>query len=295
MKIDLITISLLIFYQECLILKGNIKKQKKRIGQILADGLYYMIKRYPFLLQDESYLIIPPKNDSSEENQCLYFLNPLIKTLNKEGYNIKDLSSSINRISNIGKNRGKPMDIRFKDIKDVHKLDDVDLDGKNVLILDDVVTSKSTIWDISRELKEKNAGEINVLSIGRALLSEKSIMEDDVYDDLKFNELITYFSNLESILEPKKINSLNVEKCKFENNKFECKIKDYDIHIDFENLILKHNCKDFYRRKYLNKSFCKHITKFFIDIKNKKGEEFAQQKLYSIYKFLIHWNFDYNP
>ena len=162
-----------------------------------------------------------------------------------------------------------------------------------MLILDDVVTSKSTIWDISRELKEKNAGEINVLTLGRNLLSINNNMEEDVSSNLNFYELTTYFSNLDNILESKNIEKVKIKESEIADTRIGCKTDKYNIEIDFENLILEHNCDDFLRRRYKNKSFCKHISKLFLYIKEQNGEEFAREKLYSIYKKLLYWNFNY--
>lgn len=275
-----------------LILKGKVKKNKERVGKFLADGLIQMINKYPFLLGDLTYLIIPPKDDISEENQCLHFLKPFMKRLEKIGNNYENLSNKIKRIKKIGKNRNKTYEERFEDIIEVHQLEEMDLQGNKVLILDDVITSKATIWDISRELQKNNANEINILSIGRTFLTN-NIMEEDIPPDLDFYMLLTYFSNLDNILEPKKIEKIKIKKFKINEDKFECLTEKYSIEIDFKKMSIKHNCYDFYQTRCKNKLFCKHITKFFLEIQKEKGEEFAREKLYLIYKNLIYWDFFY--
>jgi len=274
-------------------LKGTVQKNKDILGELFADGLFKLTNKYPFLLGDFTYLLIPPKDNPSEENQCKYFLNPFIDKLRQQGFNIENISAKLKRNKSIGKNKGKSLDDRFEDVRGVHTLNEINLQRKNVLILDDVVTSKSTIWDISRELKEKNAGEINVLTLGRNLLSINNNMEEDVSSNLNFYELTTYFSNLDNILESKNIEKVKIKESEIADTRIGCKTDKYNIEIDFENLILEHNCDDFLRRRYKNKSFCKHISKLFLYIKEQNGEEFAREKLYSIYKKLLYWNFNY--
>lgn len=274
-----------------LTLKGNITKPKKDIGVLFSDGLFKMIIKFPFLLGDKTFLVIPPKYENSEENQCIHILKPLMKILGENGYSYENISHKLKRVRNIGKNREKIRTQRFLDVRGVHKLEEMDLMGKNILILDDVFTTGSTIWDISRELKEKNAGEINVLSLGRALIGNGNFMKDDVHSDLSFNELLIYFSNLDLILESKKIQKVVLKDISISNLCIKCKSKSYEIDIDFENKELKHNCTDFIQRRCRNKSFCKHITKFFLELELKQGEKFAREKLYSIYKYLFYWDF----
>jgi len=274
-----------------LILKGNVKKPKEGIGVLFSDGLFKMIKKYSFLLGDKTFLVLPPKNNISEENQCVYFLKPLMNILAENGYYYENISHKLKRIRDIGKNKEKNRDQRFSEIRGVHQLEEMDLMGKKVLILDDVITTASTIWDISRELKEKNAGEINVLSLGRALIGDGNVMEDDIPSDLSFDELLIYFSNLNIILDPKNIKNVVIKDISIDDLCLNCRSNDYRIEIDFKNRVLKHNCIDFNQRRYRSKTFCKHITMFFLDLKVKHGEKFAKEKLYNIYKNLIHWHF----
>ena len=240
---------------------------------------------------DKTFLLIPPKNNFSEENQCSYFLKPLMKILEKNGYNCEDITNKLKRIRDIGKNKEKNRAQRFSEIRGVHQLEEMDLRGEKVLILDDIITTTSTIWDISRELKEKNAGEINVLSLGRTLIGNGNIMEDDVPSSLALDELLIYFSNLKVILDPKNIEDVIISDINVDDQFLSCRSKSYRIEIDFKNRVLKHRCGDFHQRRYINKSFCKHITKFFLTLKVRHGEEFAEAKLYRIYKNLIHWHF----
>ena len=277
-----------------LILKGEVKKQKEEIGKLIADGLVQTIKKYSFLIKDKTYLLIPPKNNKNVENQCIYFLKPLIDKLNKEGFIIEDISIKIRRIREIGQNKEKTIEERFTDMENVHCCDKKDLHSNNILILDDIVTTKSTINDIARALKKRNAGEINVLCVGRALSTDIIPKIEGFPSDLDFTELLTYFSTLDIFIEPKKIEDVDIKVYNLDDKELKCKIEDYEIFIDFENMVLKHNCEDFIRRRYKNKSFCKHITKLFIKIKEDEGINKARKLLNSIYKNLLNWNFKIN-
>ena len=271
-------------------LKGSVKKHKKDIGDFLADGLFQIAKRYPFLIEDLSYIIIPPKNNKEEENQCKHILNPLIKKLNNEGIKVKDLSGKIKRNKDIGKIRDKnSTELKYKTMMGVHELNEKDLHNAKVLILDDIITSRSTIQDISRALKERNCGEINVLSVGRTFLESGDI--ETFSTDLNYFELLTYFSKCDLQLEPSKIEDVEIIEHKFDDNVIETKCGTYDIRIDFNKKEIKHKCVDFERTRLMNKSFCKHITKVFIHIKELNGEEKATELLNSIFSNILDWKF----
>lgn len=238
-------------------------------------------------------MVIPPKNNPSEENQCDYFLKPLIKRLKNVNIPIKDLSNNLIRKRDIGKMRDKPSaEKRFNDVKNVHEFKSQNLNEAKILILDDIITSKSTIWDISRALKEKNAGEINVLSVGRTYFSSGDVDLKYFPPDLNFEELMTFFSNLNNFLDPKNIDNVKIKGYSFDQNEVRCYLDKYEIIIDFDNMVLKHKCIDFERRRYKNKSFCKHLSKFFLKIKEEKGEIMATQLLNNIYTNLLDWEFN---
>jgi len=274
-----------------LTLKGNVEKPKKNTGIIISKGLFSMINKFPFLLSDKTYLVIPPKYKKQEVNQCMHFLKPFMKILDENGFIYDNISDKLRRIKDVGKSREKNRKQRFLDIRGVHQLKEMDLMGNNVLILDDVLTTASTIWDISRELKEKNAGEINVLTLGRNLIGNGNDMEADISKDMSIDELLIYFSNLDVILDPKKIDKVGLEDIYVDDLILKCRCKSYEIEIDFRNKVLYHNCTDFTRRRFRSKGFCKHITKLFLELKLKKGENFAREKLFSIYKSLLKWDF----
>jgi ComF family protein len=57
---------------------------------------------------------------------------------------------------------------RLQNIKDVFFVKDT-LKGKNIILIDDVVTTGSTIWECSKALKEKGAEKITVITLAKAI------------------------------------------------------------------------------------------------------------------------------
>jgi len=57
-----------------LVMKGNVKKEKLKVGKLLADGLVKVAKKYEFLIDNLKYIIIPPKYDIQEKNQSCGFI-----------------------------------------------------------------------------------------------------------------------------------------------------------------------------------------------------------------------------
>ncbi len=278
-----------------LIIKGFVEKNKKTVGEYLADGMFKIIEENPFLCEGDTFILIPPKDNPEEKNQCEYILNPPIETLTTNGYIITNISRNLIRKEQLGENKYKPSEPRFNDVHNIYEMSLPDLNQKNVLIIDDVSTTNATAWDISRALKEKNAGKVNILTVGRTLLT--GIEEEGDFPHSKsFIELISYFSNIENFLEVRKIDKVNVIDLQIKDNNISCafKNKSYELNIDYKNKTLYHDCNDFIQRRYKNKSFCKHITKLFLSIKDEYGEELARSKLNEIYSNLLEWEFQHN-
>jgi len=257
-----------------LMLKGSVEKQKSKIGKLLADGLVKITKEYEFLTENLKYVLIPPKFKKQEANQCEYIMKPFIDNIKKEGLTLIDISKNIIKNKDIGKIRDiKNREDKFKTIYGTHEIIIDDLNGDKVLVLDDISTAKSTIWDLSRALKKKNAGEINLLTVGRTLNKSEKIFSSD----LSYDELQIYF-NLDFVLDPDRFNDVTIESLNLsDDDKFiSCECGNYEIHIDCKNMVVSHNCGDFKIRKHQNKSFCKHITKLFIHIRNARGETYVR-------------------
>ena len=64
----------------------------------------------------------------------------------------------------------------------------------------------------------------------------------------------------------------------------------YIIEMDIKNKYLKHNCHDFETRRSKNKQFCKHLTKFFLLLRDSHKAS-TEQFLKSLSENLEKWNF----
>ena len=287
------------------ILISLVKSKKKTIkpqqyaGKLLADGLFQFFNKFSDVFDSSLYLAFSPNSNKLEKNQCEYIVNPLLKRFKKEGINITDISNRIVRVKDVGKNKDKGRDKRFNDIKGVHKVKGPDLNGAKILIIDDVYTTGSTSWDLSRALKEQNAGEINVLAAGRHIFYNEWIEKEYC----NFDELILYFSNLDIDRTKKRIYKVKIKELKeftlSKDTQIVACIKgssgDYKLIIDFTNKKIKHDCYDFNQNKKSSKRFCKHITKVFITIRDDKGDQIADSLLKRIYNNLDEWEFnDFN-
>ncbi len=68
------------------------------------------------------------------------------------------------------------------------------------------------------------------------------------------------------------------------------KKESYIIQIDMNNKTLKHDCHDFVNRRSKNKKFCKHLTRFFLILKD-KNEALAIKILNTIAGSIPDWDF----
>lgn len=278
---------------------GLLKFNKKFIrineyaGNLLADGLFQIFNKFSDVFENSSFLAFSPNFDKSKKNQCDYIVNPLLTRLKEKGINLVNITSKIERVKDVGENKGKQLLQRFQDIKGVHKVKGIDLNGAKVVIIDDVYATGSTSWDLSRALKEQNAGEINALVAGRHILYNEWIEKE--YND--FNEIILYFSNLDIDRNRKNIDDVEIKELNIsKDNKIDACFRsssvEYQLLIDFKEKRIKHNCFNFLNNRLYNKRFCKHITKIFIEIRVQKGDEFAKYLLDQVYTNLDEWVFE---
>ncbi len=269
------------------------KTFKKYAGDLIADGLFQLTKTYPKLIEDTNYITIVPKFNTTEVNQCDFILAPLIKKFKTAGFKIQDISNKVVRLMEIGEHKHKKFLERYDEIKGIHRVDITNLEKNKVLILDDIFTTGSTTWDLARAFKEKNAGEINIIVAGRHYPHENW----PVFTEFNFDDLLLYFSYLDLHRDRKKIDKVVIKNLSIDKNRqayslIEGTKTDYQLIIDFENNILKHDCTDFLTDRKWSKRFCKHITKVFLQIKEDYGLDCSQNLLELIYHQLDKWVFE---
>ena len=56
---------------------GTSEENKQKLGSYVANGFCQIIDKNPFLMEGTKYLLIPPKNNAADQNQCEFFLGPL--------------------------------------------------------------------------------------------------------------------------------------------------------------------------------------------------------------------------
>ena len=267
-------------------------KFKKYAGELIADGLFQLTQTYPKLIEDTTYITIVPKFNTTEVNQCDFILAPLIKKFRTSGLKIQDISNKVVRLMDIGEHKHKKFYERFDEINGIHRVDIPNLEMNKVLILDDIFTTGSTVWDLARAFKEKNAGEINIIVAGRHYLYDNW----PVFKEFNFDDLLLYFSYLDMHRDRKKIDKVVIKNLSINENSqvyslIEGTTRDYQLLINFENKLLRHDCTDFLTERRWSKRFCKHITKVFIDIRDQRGDKLAESLLNQIYNDLDEWVF----
>jgi len=80
------------------------------------------------------------------------------------------LNKAVKRIKNTSPQVGKKQKKRMRDIQDAFKIDAQiknQIRAKNILLIDDVVTTGSTMQEVARVLKEAGAGEVWGLALAR--------------------------------------------------------------------------------------------------------------------------------
>ena len=271
---------------------------KKYAGKLFADGMSHIFMQKVDLFENTAYITIPPKYNREEKNQCIYLVNPFLKKLKKLGFILQSIIENTIKLKDTGKNKGKTLEERFNDIQGVHQIEVENLHEKDVLIIDDVFTVGSTVWDLSRALKEVNAGVINILVAGRHMLfNEWPIPELMWSKELSFEDLIMYFSRLDMDREIRKIKNVKLKTLDRVNSETIASIitgsgQDYNLLIDLKNKIVKHDCPNYINKRAKNKKFCKHITKAFLDIEEEFGEQYTTKILKLIYLHLDKWEFE---
>ncbi len=264
---------------------------KNYAGKLLADGLFQLIIKNPEIFKNTKYITASPNFNKFRKINCEHIIIPLLKKMNKNGFDVENTLNNTERLREVGENKFKPLEQRFKDIYGVHNIVGKDFIGKDVLIIDDVYTTGSTVWDLARAMKERNAGEINVLVVGRAIRYNSW----EVPENFDFDELILYFSYLDIDRAPKKIDDVIVTQLEVRDDIIEASFQgsegDYRLLIDYKNKVIKHNCRDFIHNRMRIKKFCKHLTKVFIDLKEQNTQSYVKNLLNSIYLCLDRWEF----
>ncbi|HDZ18948.1 hypothetical protein LCGC14_1399010 [marine sediment metagenome] len=264
---------------------------KNYAGKLFADGLFQLIIKNPEIFENTKYITSSPNFKKVRKINCEYIIKPLLRKMKENGFDVENILENTERLRDVGENKKKLREQRFNDISGIHNIIGMDFAGKKVLIIDDVYTTGSTVWDLARALKERNAGEINILVAGRV----RSYNSWNVPENLDFYELILYFSYLDIDRAPKIIDTVKVKHLEVLDDtikaSFQGSVGDYRLLIDYKNKVIKHDCRNFIHKRMRIKKFCKHLTKTFIDLEEQNRQSYVKNLLNSIYLSLDRWEF----
>ncbi|MEN9327894.1 MAG: hypothetical protein RI947_702 [Candidatus Parcubacteria bacterium] len=107
----------------------------------------------------------PTRLRSRGFNQALYIAEFFSKLLRYEIVSLVEKSASTPPQAQMGTRYERHTNV--KDVFNVYMTKQKELEGKNIIIVDDVVTSGNTVSSLARELKKYRAGKVFVFSLAR--------------------------------------------------------------------------------------------------------------------------------
>lgn len=110
-----------------------------------------------------------------------------------------------------------------------------------------------------------------------------------------FNTMLNFFADKGTISRAVGVSSSNFDIIDFSNeviaaNVIGTKEESYNISINTNDKIIKHNCHDFETRRSQEKKFCKHLVKLFFLLKDENQEQ-TEQFLSQIGENIDNWDF----
>ncbi|MDZ5760977.1 ComF family protein [Lyticum sinuosum] len=147
----------------------NIKLKKRGYNQsdILARSLYKLLFNLSSM-------------DKTKKNSIMYNINKIYNFLPEQDYNsLKNLSyynNILKRIKNNKQQANLSLTERIENARGIFSVDCNNqlINGKNIILVDDVITSGSTINEAARVLKEKGANLIYGVGIAKTSFHEKN-------------------------------------------------------------------------------------------------------------------------
>lgn len=135
-------------------------------GNILADFLYELIKENK--IEAEGILYVPCSKETLKQrgfNQCEIIAKILGEKLDIPVYN------DLVKIKNTREQKVLSREERFKNIKDAFKLKhNNNIKDKNIILIDDVITTGATLFECEKILKENGAKEIKILTVAKSYI-----------------------------------------------------------------------------------------------------------------------------
>ena len=144
-------------------------KKRKRLAEPLGILLVKYLSSSPLLEMKEMDVIIPvPLHPKRLKERGFNQAELLAKTISK--YYEIPVAAALERTKNTQAQFDLPRTERFKNISGAFKVSDVkSVYNKNILLLDDIYTTGSTIAECSKALKTAGARRVEVLTLSRAV------------------------------------------------------------------------------------------------------------------------------
>jgi hypothetical protein len=106
------------------------------------------------------------------------------------------------------------------------------------------------------------------------ITSLKSFQEKP--DNLSVSDHLKRFSDIRRISRGEKIEDKEIEILNSSPNYIKASLRKYNIELDLEQRLIKHNCDD-WRKGIVKKRFCKHMVKFFLYLPRSRAMEILTQ------------------
>jgi ComF family protein len=170
-RVELNAVSAFCHYQKGGTVQGLVHEMKyngkKKLGTELGRLYGVELKESPLFNRADYIVYIPlhPKKLKKRGyNQSAFFAEGL-----SQGMGIPVLHDALSRIKNTDTQTRKSRYERWENVEGIFKVDKVEeLSGKHVLLVDDVITTGSTIEACARELNKAQVASVSVAAIGSA-------------------------------------------------------------------------------------------------------------------------------
>ncbi|GAA0110074.1 ComF family protein [Clostridium tertium] len=135
-------------------------------GNILADYLCELINENN--IDVDAILFIPSSKKALKDrgfNQCEFMAQKLSRTLNIPIY------SDIIKVKNIKEQKTLSKEDRFKNIEGAFGIkSNKNIKNKNIILIDDVITTGATLLECEKLLKKSGANSIKILTVAKSYI-----------------------------------------------------------------------------------------------------------------------------
>lgn len=132
-------------------------------GKILSDFLVELIKERDIKVDYICYVPMRKRDKKKRGyNQCEIMAKNIRDNINV------DISHCIKKVKNTKEQKRLNKEERINNVEGAFKVITDEVKGKNILLIDDVVTTGSTIGECIKNLEKLGAGKINVLTIAKS-------------------------------------------------------------------------------------------------------------------------------